>query len=286
MTTNAQKTLAARAAIVGTALAAFSALPCAVSASIIYQDSFSGSSTLGSLNGAAPTTGPSGSTWTASTSSSYGWSDSGYTSDQSASARQVAYLAFTPAPGHVYTLTAGLDVTGTGSSSTPASSDGNYWAALGYVTTLSTQNFWDGATNFGPPGGGGASPWVLSGYKAANDAVFQGPGTAGGQGFAPGITSGVNTYSIVLNTGSAAYSYQVFLTNSANTNLKVGWGTFGTNTNPNNPVIKAVGLENGLGIAQVTDFSLTEQAVPEPATLGLVALGGLGLLFLKRRKAV
>ena len=31
---------------------------------------------------------------------------------------------------------------------------------------------------------------------------------------------------------------------------------------------------------------LADQAVPEPATLGLVAAGALGLLLLKRRKAV
>ena len=122
---------------------------------------------------------------------------------------------------------------------------------------------------------------MLSGYKAANDAVYQGPALAGGQGFAPGITSGINTYSIVLNTGSPAYSYQVFLTNSAVTNKLVGSGTFSTN-----PVINAVGLGNGLGTAQDANFSLTDQAVPEPATLGLVALGGLGLLLISRKRKV
>ncbi|MGC9261842.1 MAG: PEP-CTERM sorting domain-containing protein, partial [Phycisphaerae bacterium] len=38
------------------------------------------------------------------------------------------------------------------------------------------------------------------------------------------------------------------------------------------------------GTVDVANVSLT--AVPEPATLGLVAAGGLGLLLLKRRKAV
>ena len=38
---------------------------------------------------------------------------------------------------------------------------------------------------------------------------------------------------------------------------------------------------------RISNASLAETApVPEPATLGLVALGGLGLLLLKRRKAV
>ena len=252
MTTNTQKTLAARAAIVGTALAAFSALPCAVSAGTIYQDNFSGSSTLGTLNGAAPTVdnGPS-STWTASSA----WADSGYTT--ATVGRQNAYLSFTPTSGQVYTLTAGLDVTG----AAPGQADANNWAALGFMTTQSTTGGWDSS---------GASPWVLSAYNASWGGAFAGPGMNGGQGFTP--TSGNNTYSIVLNTGSAAYSYQVFLTNSAVNNELVQSYTFSTN-----PVIDAVGLENGLGNAQVTDFSLTSAPVPEPATLGLVALGGLGL---------
>ena len=246
MITKAQKTLVALA--VAAALGTFGTGVCAAAAAttIIYQDNFTGSSTT-PLNGAKPTVdhGPSGK-WIASSA----WADNGHTN--TGTGRQNAYLSFAPTPGHVYTLTARLDVTGKGGGS---GADGNYWVALGFITTPSTTNNW---------GLGGSSPWVLSGYKAANDAVYTGPKLVGGQAFVPGITSDVNTYSIVLNTGSPAYSYQVFLTNSAVTHKLVGHGTFSTN-----PVITAVGLENGLGIARVTKFSLTSAPVPKPATLGL-----------------
>ena len=110
----------------------------AVHASVIYQDNFTGSSTLGTLNGAAPTVdNGTSSTWTASSA----WADSGYTTN-STGQRQNAYLAFTPAPGHVYTLTVRLDVTGEGSSS--GQPDSNYWAALGFMTTPATTGGWDG----------------------------------------------------------------------------------------------------------------------------------------------
>ena len=250
MTANKRKSLVALA--VGAMFGACSggiATAATAASTIIYHDNFTGSSTLGTLNGSAPTVDNGNSTtWTASNA----WADSGYTNDNG-NARQNAFLTFATSPGNIYTLTAGLDVTGTGlSPGTPVSSDGNYWAALGFITSPSTTGGWDG---------GGASPWVLSGYQAANDAVFAGPGLAGGQSFAPGITSGVNTYSIVLNTGSAAYSYQVFLTNSAVSNDLIGSGTF-----TSNPFINAVGLQNGLGIAQVSNFSLTSAPAPVPLT--------------------
>ena len=263
MNTNVQKTLAARAAIVGTALAAFSALPCAVSATTIYQDNFRGSKTA-ALNGTAPTidNGPSGTTWTADSS----WSDSGYSTNGN---RVSAYLPFTPSNGHIYDLSAGLNLVGEGINS--GSPDANYWVALGFLTALSTNTGWDSS---------GASPWVMSRYNASGAAALSGPGFNGVTWLSD--TTGVNTWSIVLDTMSSAWTYKVYETNSAATDSLVASGAFSSN-----PAISAVGIQNGYGDAQVSDFSLTDQPVPEPATLGLFGLGGLALLLASRkRKAV
>ncbi len=43
---------------------------------------------------------------------------------------------------------------------------------------------------------------------------------------------------------------------------------------------------NGSSIGTVDNFVLSSPSVPEPATMGLFAIGGLGLLLLKRRKTV
>ena len=137
MTTNAQKTLVALAVVAmgDTFVAGIGAA--AAATTVIYQDNFTGSSAT-PLNGAKPTVdhGPS-STWTASSA----WADSGH-SKSSGNARKNAYLNFVPAPGHVYTLTVRLDVTGEGSSS--GQPDSNYWAALGFMTTPATTGGWDG----------------------------------------------------------------------------------------------------------------------------------------------
>ncbi len=216
------------------------------SANVIYQDNFTGSSTLGTLNGAAPTkdNGPSA-TWTASGV----FADSGYANASAgAGARRNAFLSFTPVSGEIYTLSVRIDMTGTATGDTTASDN---WFALGFMTTAATSGGWD--VN-------GASPWVLSRYNGVGGAVFSGPGTAGGQGFA--IVAGVNDYSIILNTGSSAWTYQVLLTNSSVTNKVVGAGTF-----TSNPAIVAVGLEDGLGLGKFSHFALTSSPVHGPKTV-------------------
>ncbi len=247
---------AARAALLGAALAAFSTLPHAASATTIYQDNFSGSSAAGTLNGAAPTidNGPSA-TWTADSV----WSDSGYADPASGAGRLNAYLLFTPSNGHIYDLSAGLNLPSEGN--TVGYPDASYWVALGFITTPSTTLAYDTS---------GASPWTTNRYNAAGGAAASGPGNGGYQAFTN--TTGVNTLSIVLNTTPSAWTYQVYETNSSVTNLLVASGTFSSN-----PAISAVGFEDGLGNAQVSNFSLTE--VPEPFSLGLLAAGGLGLLL-------
>ena len=262
MTTNVQKILVALA--VGAMFTASGAAMASMAAAdtVIYQDNFSGSRST-SLNGAAPTidNGPSA-TWTAASA----WADSGYI-NYSSGGREAAYLSFTPAAGQVYALSAGLEGLGMNTSDP---NPGDYWMGLGYLTSQSTTGAWDN---------GGAQPWVMTSYEG-NFASVQGPGMANQQNAYIQTTSGANTMSLVLNTGSPAWSYDWYVTNSLLNDQLVESGTFSTN-----PAITAVGFEmDGQGIDQVSNFSLTDVAVPEPATLGLFALGGLGLLLISRKR--
>lgn len=259
------------AAALATAVSA--GLASAASAGIIYQDNFTGSTALGTLNGSAPTVDNGNSaTWTSyatgSGSAARGWSDSGYSMAGANSGREEAYLLFTPVSGQIYTLSAGLETTGE-PGNFAGYPDGNYWAALGFMTTPSTTTSFDSS---------GASPYVINRYNGSGGSAIEGPGTSGGYvNFSN--TPGLNSYSVVLNTTASAWTYQMYLTNSSVTNSLVASGTFASN-----PVITAVGIENLIGFATVSNFSLTSAAVPEPTTLAAFGLGGLGLLLMGRRR--
>ena len=270
--------LVAAAAIAGAAFAGMAGVASASmisegSPTVIYQDSFTGSTALGTLNGASPTTGPTGVTWTAPTATAWGFSDSGYTTSGpsgNVNARLTASLPFTPTSGKIYTLSAGLDVTAMAPGD-PTSTDD--WFALGYLSNQDTSGGWDG--------NGQASPWALSRYTQTSVNSFTGPSLNGGQGY---NESYVNNISIILNTASTDWSYQVYLNNANVSNYLVGSGTFTTN-----PTITAVGVQNGLGTGYISNFELTSVSaspVPEPSTLAIIVAGGMGLLLLKRRKAV
>lgn len=249
------------------------------SASVIYQDTFSGNSTT-PLNGTAPTVddGGASATWTANTYAV--WSASGYTNgnlDQSGKSADSAYLGFTPTAGQIYTLSATLTVSSSigGGSSLNFGFPGNIQAGtnpLGNTSTLNTGWTWPTTiTNLD------VSPWVLLGGTGGGY-VFTGPDEdSAAYSFTPAAIGNPNNIAIVLNTGGNAWTYQVFDNGAAVSPV--------VTLNPN-PTMTAVGMQNENVIGSIGNFELISSPVPEPATLGLAGVGALGLLLTKRRRAV
>ncbi len=258
---------------------------------IIYQDSFTGSSTT-PLNGAAPTVdnGPSA-TWTA-TGGYAAFADSGYTSESN-NAGAVAYLNFTPVSGNVYTLSATLYT----DTVYPANPQWN-WLAVGFVQNPTTASGTSFVFNSTDPG---AMAWAqdfapnavpYSGGGFAAGAVYSGPD--GGDSpfvsvFSPPSGSNATApqdISVVLNTGSSAWTYQFFDNGSAVSAVE---------SFTSNPAITAVGLNlqgpgstggGSLVTGQVSNFSLTSSPVPEPASIALLGICAGAVLLLKRRRTV
>jgi hypothetical protein len=258
------------------------------SAAVIYQGNFTGTGGMGSLNGTSVTVGPNASnyvsgslssTWLATSSSSYGWSDSGYFNDSANNpGRATAQLNFTPLSGDIYTLSATVSLTN--GANTAA------YLSIGFLSNANSSNLTAGWDNLNVTSGEvSASPWVLVTWEDDSGTIYTGPGREiNGIGFSTGQSGALtnDSFSLVLNTTGAntsnsPWTYQVYNNNtlvSGSTPIDLPAGT----------VINEVGMQAASATGTVSSFELA--TVPEPATLGLVAVGGLGLLLLKRRKAV
>ncbi|MGC9259543.1 MAG: PEP-CTERM sorting domain-containing protein [Phycisphaerae bacterium] len=179
-------------------------------------------------------------------------------------ALDVAGTAFLPSSGYIYTLSATLDPT----SNTAGNNAQDGFVALGFVNSSTTPFFKS-------PG-----PWMLE-YGSGGSQWYPGPGNTIGAGSA-NITPN-ETAQIVLNTMGADWTASWFYNGTQLGTTYSYTGSSGSNANPTGIQAIAIGV-NGES-ATVHDVLLT-QAVPEPATLGLVGISAMALLLLKRRKTV
>jgi hypothetical protein len=220
-------------------------------AGVIYYDDFSGSGAA-NLNGTAPDIAPGAQTWTAHTT----WKADG---SKSAGGRVNAWLPFNPQPDHVYTVS--LDVN-------PKISGSSDWFSLGFSNGNSTSNWHTSADQ--------VFAWLLNREDDTSGSVVQtflGPDTASGAShdLNPNAVGWVNL-KVVLDTQAAAWTAEWFV-NDVSIRGPVAFAS--------NPAINYVGFGAwGSATGVVDNFALT---IPEPATLSLLALGGLGLLARRRR---
>jgi hypothetical protein len=239
------------------ALAAISLVGSASAASI-YSDTLIGSGAT--LNATAADTssafagGTAGATWTSGTTGAgineTATGASFTTADQAGA--NAAFLPITIAAGYVYTLQATLTTSGA-------------WTSLGFSST-SNNGQWNETD--------GKAPWALLG----GGPTFFGGGTSPGTNTDnpqawTSTASGTATVTITLNTTLPAWS----------TFATIGGVDSTTFTYATNPTINFVGFGQAFATSNVTDFSLSAVAVPEPSA---AILGGLGVLaFLRRRRA-
>lgn len=240
------------------ALLASVSLAPAAHAAIIFADDFN-TGTSAALNGQAPQTRPGTETWRAGGVYTKN-TGTGVVSSTGSGSANLAMPAFDS--GTVYTLTGRV-------FNNLASSDGD-WVGIGWTTQTTSTNAWNVA--------GTGTYWMF--WRGNNEIrFFQGAGAVSSSGATSVFVAGesnVLDLRVVLdlpaNTFTAQYKNPSAATWTTYTSAALSSGLLNG--------IKSVGfttLDTNTGIES---FELT--AVPEPASLALLGLGGLTMLRRRR----
>ncbi len=173
----------------------------------------------------------------------------------------VAPLAITPSGNGLLTLEANVAYNNT-----------SEWAAIGFAPTTGGAN----------PNSTG-EPWMLISTASGGYQLFEGPGTANkALGVSTSSYTGTTTVEMTYNLASG--QVELLLGKGANATTLTTVGGFTYTTLPAAPGAIFLAVRGGLSPATFSNLSLTQVATPEPASLGLFAIGGLGLLMAGRRK--
>ena len=238
-------------------------------ATVIFSEDFSGTSA--DLNNTAPDVRPGSETWVASPRFNQDGSI-----DQGAGS---ATLAFTPVSGNLYQLDASL---------AGVYGDGD-WFALGFASGQSTGS--SSSDRFITGNVMGTAWMLLKGDSTSSqNSAFLGIGTGSNGGTTSNVAWSAWTHEnpggdmdlrIVLDTTGGAGTWTA--TWLARRPADAGYTVVRPETLMLTETMNSVGLAlSNVGVfGTIESFSL--QIVPEPATMSLLALGGLALLRRRRR---
>ncbi len=226
-------------------------------ATVIFQDNFPGTS-ASLLAGTTPATTYNSETWAAVPKSAITFNADGSVSNLTSTAKHGGdYLGYSITSGYIYTLSATLNPSfqGTGGA-------GFVGIEFGDAIPLVQ-----------------AGPAFLMHYASSSTGTLQAFAAKDASVTLSSTTATSNeTAQIVLNTTSAAWTAS-FIYNG------VTLGTYNYTTNPSGTNLDVAIVTNTVDFSgNVGSFELTQTAVPEPVSIGLLGLGAVGLMLVGRRK--